>query len=1000
MHRGLPVIFLAVLFSVSPNHASQDDEKPPTPLRPGLIATYRDAGAKPLEVTSIEPIIALALKPGEAPHPRLTPDNFTIRWNGQLKIVRPAEYTFAVGVQGKFRLTLDGKEVVTEARPQLSVRLEPGNHALIAEFTRLPGPAQVRLFWQAKHFFPEPIPHDVLGHLPEQELPREAKDNVIEQGRFLAEEHSCTACHQPRQDDLVAQGLKNRQGPDLSRVGERVLPSWFADWLRDPKKLEAHAVMPRLFAAGPAGDAEAFAVAAYLTSLSGPLKAAPDRGNANELRTSIARGERLFITIGCVVCHAPETKVYPLGTHLGSKTTISQLSRFLQNPLDTHPAGRMPNMLLNDREATDLARYLTRESAPKDAQPRPARKLAEDAFARVDPRPAERTAFAKLPDDKAWLSLGERLTLEKRCNACHKIEPCGKPFAQLRADADFDKIKEPNLQRGGCLAEQPMGADVPQFGFTPDQRRALQAFLTQETSGRNSRAPPHDVRVALQRFQCLACHQRDGQGGLTSELTDQLRKFESAENAEAVSPPPLTGTGAKLTTSWLRKVLVEGGRARPWMGLRMPHFGAANVGHLPEALAACDGIDDSRAAPAALNSISPTHVEADVNAGKLLVGKKAFGCIGCHDIAGVPSSGTRGPDLASMNQRVRYDWYRRWLVQPQKMQPGTRMPTVFQEGRTLLDEVLQGSATKQADAMWSYLALGPTLPLPEGLDPPKGLVLTVKDRPVILRTFMPDAGSKAIAVGYPQQVSMAYDAAECRVAYAWSGNFLNAGPVWNDRGGNPAKVLGTRFWEAPRGFPWFFTQLNDSPDVAGQTANPAFGASPPEGRAYTGLVRLHNTGYRTNPSDGSPVFTSEVTLEDGSTARLEETAAPLRSEAGVGLRRTFKLSVPARHIGWLLIGEANEVKYLDGEERIAKAEGSDRPTEIGSQHIILPGTGGRPTLTVIGETPIGSNVYVIKRGNTTYALLRVQPSDAPVVVTHWQPYRDDIELLRKLARTR
>src|SRR5262249_52372038 len=148
---------------------------------------------------------------------------------------------------------------------------------------------------------------------------------------------------------------------------------------------------------------------------------------------------------------------------------------------------------------------------------------------------------------------------------------------------------------------------------------------------------------------------------------------------------------------------------------------------------------------------------AAIAAGRRLVGKQAFGCIGCHDIAGNVSTGTRGPDLTLMSKRVRYDWYRRWLELAQAMQPGTRMPTVFPCGKSTLTEILKGAADAQALAMWAYLSLGPPLPLPEGLDPPRGLVLRVKDRPVILRTFMPGAGSRAVAVGYPGGVAVAFD---------------------------------------------------------------------------------------------------------------------------------------------------------------------------------------------------------------------------------------------------
>jgi hypothetical protein len=95
-----------------------------------------------------------------------------------------------------------------------------------------------------------------------------------------------------------------------------------------------------------------------------------------------------------------------------------------------------------------------------------------------------------------------------------------------------------------------------------------------------------------------------------------------------------------------------------------------------------------------------------------MAGPKGFACVSCHDLAGAPGSGTRGPDLAGMTRRVRYDWYRRWLEQPQRLQSGTRMPEVFGGGKSLLADVLGGSADAQAEALWAYLSLGPALPRP------------------------------------------------------------------------------------------------------------------------------------------------------------------------------------------------------------------------------------------------------------------------------------------------
>src|SRR5262249_27783262 len=157
---------------------------------------------------------------------------------------------------------------------------------------------------------------------------------------------------------------------------------------------------------------------------------------------SVKRGERLFTSVGCVACHHQETSgeakntesgsfynlaspngaspTYPL-TDLGNKTTPEKLAAFLVNPHAIDPSGRMPNMLLNEKEALDLARFLCGDPAKvKDTElpAVPGKDQMLTAFKRVDPRPEELTAFQKLPADKQWLDLGKRLVIDKGCNNC------------------------------------------------------------------------------------------------------------------------------------------------------------------------------------------------------------------------------------------------------------------------------------------------------------------------------------------------------------------------------------------------------------------------------------------------------------------------------------------------------------------------------------------------------------------------------------------------------
>ncbi len=49
------------------------------------------------------------------------------------------------------------------------------------------------------------------------------------------------------------------------------------------------------------------------------------------------------------------------------------------------------------------------------------------------------------------------------------------------------------------------------------------------------------------------------------------------------------------------------------------------------------------------------------------------------------------------------------------MRPGTRMAAFFSGGKSARTDVLDGDASQQIDAIWTYLSLGAAMPLPAGL---------------------------------------------------------------------------------------------------------------------------------------------------------------------------------------------------------------------------------------------------------------------------------------------
>jgi mono/diheme cytochrome c family protein len=992
-------------------------------LRPGLVGTYRDGV---VEIVQLDSAMALTLQAGEAPHPRLAGDQGTIRWEGYLNVFRPSDYKFSALLRGKFRLTVDGKEVLSaEVNGDAAVhegnvvKLPAGAYPLVAEFTRLPGEARLELFWQAPIFVKEPVAIANLRHWPDKAPKQMATDRLIEKGRFLVEELSCVRCHTPGKDDKLASGLGWRPGPDLSTAGSRYHAGWIHEWLKNPKAVSSTAVMPRLFADDEAGRTELYAATSYLASLSGPLKAADKPANIDN---SIKRGQQLFTSTGCIACHPltpadtakPDApllhhlvaesapyRVFPLADQ-GRKTTPDRLAAFLQDPHKTDPSGRMPSLSLDAKDALDIAHFLCFGSSAK-GQPElpqaPPIALAVKVFEQLVPGENKRADFMKLSDTNRWQTLGVRVIAARGCYDCHTLGPNGGNSLLLRtSNFSFDGIKQPASRDKGCLAADAKNRGAaPDFGFanegpTPNENAAaVRQFLANGTKGAGSPSPTHAAKVALQRFNCLACHNRDGEGGLSESLVIQMRKYEKAENAEAILPPTLSGIGHKLRTSWFREVLTKGGKSRPWMSLRMPQFGAAHVGKLPEAIAALEGTT-------ADDAIHAVKLTTDmIQTGRQLIGKdKGYGCVTCHDIAGVPNSGTRGPDLALTTQHVRYEWYRRWLESAQRMDPGTKMPSIILDGRTMLDNVLGGNADAQAQAMWAYMALGPTLPLPEGVAPAKGLILTVKDRPLLLRTFLPDAGTRAVAVGFPIGISTAFDSTQCRLAYGWSGNFLDATPVWANRGGAPAKVLGTKFWTAPPGFPWMMGEVDKVPNFALQAVDPAFGAGLPEGIAFRGDKMLYCDGYGLNDK-GVPTFHYRIKTPGQQFVKIGERVWPLRALQALGLERQFTVEAPAKATAalWLnaaIVPQADLKKppSVDGGDMVIDLKTAAIVSD--KRWLVLHQTGDRATVLVVPQMPKGARWHIHRQADAWKVFLMMEPAGATIElrvqvwsVSRWEP---------------
>ncbi len=316
--------------------------------------------------------------------------------------------------------------------------------------------------------------------------------------------------------------------------------------------------------------------------------------------------------------------------------------------------------------------------------------------------------------DAGKAAAGANHYLAMQCAKCHgdlpatatidALTPNAKPLAQLRA-----------RQPSGCIAPTKPAPNAPKFDLTDRQRVVLLATLQNQGVLAEVLEPREAVRRTMTALNCFACHARDRRGGVEGLRRDYLTSEGEVDlGDEGRIPPSLNGVGAKLQTEWIRTVLTEGGAVRPYMATRMPQFGKANVDHLPELYEKADARAEAQPQP---DCFAPGMAEQANKFGRRLIGTTGLSCIACHNFAGNQSLGVPALDLATTGQRLKWDWFRRYLLDPQSLRPGTRMPAFWQDGKSTMVALLGGEAEPQILAIWSFLARKNFTDLPPGLAP-------------------------------------------------------------------------------------------------------------------------------------------------------------------------------------------------------------------------------------------------------------------------------------------
>jgi len=671
-------------------------------------------------------------------------------------------------------------------------------------------------------------------------------------GKMLMQQFNCAACHHSTDAQLQAT-LSVNPSPNLGDIGARVRPEWLRSWLENPSAVNPRASMPRVFHGGEDDREEIEDLTSFLVSLGGPVPAAPSPLDPDLASTGMVT----YHSVGCVACHGPlkllenlpglrPTIAKPFRSYHGfsriaDKTTAEELAKFLYDPLTHWPGGRMPSMKLSELEAEGLAHYLLQVDARKNP-------------------PVEFQAYEL---DSLRVARGRSLFASKGCINCHDLGANREAIASTVTAPAIEALTSDTWDRG-CLSEDAH-ASTPRFSLSDGQRASIISFLQGVPLLRCHDTPIDELAVTMARLDCLACHQYFDENGPETAISQYFTAVEEADlGDEGRLPPDLSDVGARLNPAAIARMLDGQMTARPYMGTRMPDFGRNNTDHLPACFAAAAGT-------MAVPDHGPTLASQSASIGRELVGSKGMNCIQCHDVSGRPSTGTPGPDLALMSERLRYEAFARWLHDPSEVRPGTRMPSFFVSGVSGFPQHLDGEADAQIEAIWAYLSQGEFMPLPEGLTDAATMGLQPTDRPIVFRSFLTQGGVRAIACGYHERIHCSFDAERCRLTAIWTGDFINASGAWAARGGTLTN---------PKDLAWKSDDRSlfqiSAPDLATVPSEP---------------LTVSFKGYRLD-AEGRPSFTYE--LRQGMISiQVSEQPLPELRLSGPVMRRNFTFQGPA-----------------------------------------------------------------------------------------------------------
>ena len=523
--------------------------------------------------------------------------------------------------------------------------------------------------------------------------PQVFDEETIGEGAYLYESIGCLACHSELEED------GRIHGPNLSRIGDKSNYEYLVSWLLAPKAHQPKTKMPDM----KLDEEDAKYVASFLMSLKSEEEGYEDLTGSEWLnnKETARKGEELVGQYGCFGCHKimgmeGMSKIGVELDEVGSKHIhlfdFGLLERKILEGVGLHNAHENISKArlawftakLSDPRQFDEGRY----KRQKDRLKMPdfglsAEEIEALSILLTGMREGElpESYIAELTDEKRYLVEGKKVIDKYNCMGCH----------QFTIDTLY--LKNGFVVKGMVKLEE-------------EESLYFQLWVDNEGLGRKA---GDTVQVANEEIEKRVASEG---GDIGTYIIDYHVEVEGsiAEEAKVFTPPVLYEEGRKVQFPWLFKFLKKPATLRPWLEVRMPTFNFHNneiksiIRYFAEMDSAQYPFEFFKETDQDYIVVKDGKIPGYLKKARTLFESKDVNCGSCHvrgdsTPEGAPSDWA--PDLSLASTRLKPKWIERWLLDPQLIQPGTKMPKFFREG--VFQNIFPGTPEVQIEAIKDLL---------------------------------------------------------------------------------------------------------------------------------------------------------------------------------------------------------------------------------------------------------------------------------------------------------